>query len=360
MKRTRMSDRLYVILLIGAMLALIFLPGTAAAAAAEGLQLCGNTLIPSLFPFFVCANLIAELGLAAKLSAFSAPVLQKLFGISAAACSAFVLGLIGGYPAGAQMCTNLYASGAITKQEAERLVKFCNNAGPAFIFGVMGSGIFGSFRCGIILFLSQLLSAIFIGLLQKKRSTALFTKKSAPFDARSFPEAFTNAVKKAGQSVLQICMFVTVFSVISAFLSPLFLRIVPESVSPILRGMLELSSGARALKEAALPTAGKLAAASFLLAFSGLSVCAQTVSVLQQADLSGDGILTFKLLQGIIAAVCAIVFRLAIPEARELPVMQSGAKPSFFGMILLFSGAAVIICCVFLKLSSRNRKKKYV
>ncbi len=360
MKKKAFSEFFVVLSLAACILALILLPNISSSATVDGLHLCANTLIPSLFPFFVCANLVAELGLASKLSGLFAPLMHKLFGIGGAGSAAFVLGMIGGYPSGAQMCATLYESGSISKQDAERLVKFCNNAGPAFIFGVMGSGIFGSLRCGILLFLSQLLSALFIGILLKKRSFDLSSECMEQTNAKAFPEAFTVSVKKAGQSILQICMFVTVFSVICAFLSKLFSPIVPQSAAPVLRGMLELSSGAQALQNAAHPMWLKLAIAAFLLAFSGLSVYSQTVSILLQAGLNTDGILTWKLLQGIFAAVCVSLLWLCFPSAQSAADFSTEAGARNIGRTVLYSASAAIIYTLFLKLISRNRKQNYV
>ena len=53
--------------LLCATLALLLFPREAMAAAKEGLQLCYNVIIPSLFPFFVLSSLVVDLGLAGYL-----------------------------------------------------------------------------------------------------------------------------------------------------------------------------------------------------------------------------------------------------------------------------------------------------
>ena len=44
--------------------------------------------------------------------------------------------------------------------EAERLLAFCNNSGPAFILGVVGVGVFGSSRVGLLLYLAHAAASI--------------------------------------------------------------------------------------------------------------------------------------------------------------------------------------------------------
>ena len=47
--------------LLCAALALVLWPGEAMSAMKDGLSLCGNVILPSLFPFFVLSSLVVEL-----------------------------------------------------------------------------------------------------------------------------------------------------------------------------------------------------------------------------------------------------------------------------------------------------------
>ena len=123
--------------LMGATLALLLYPQASMEAARTGLQLCGNVIVPSLFPFFVLSSLVVELGLAGHLGRLLEGVMRPLFRVNGACASAFALGFIGGYPVGAKTAISLYQNGMCTKTEAERLLAFCNNSGPAFILGVV-------------------------------------------------------------------------------------------------------------------------------------------------------------------------------------------------------------------------------
>ena len=360
MKRSAITRNLPLLVLLPAMLLLIAKPQLAATAVTDGLRLCARVLIPALFPFFVCADLFTSLGYAQKLSTLSAPLMKKLFGTGGAGAAAFLLGLVGGYPSGAQVCADLYTTGAVSEEEANRLVLFCSNAGPAFVFGVMGAEVFASVRAGLVLYASQILSAIGMGLLLKRKGAADPGGSAASVQEKSVSECFTHAVKKAGQSVLQISMFVTIFSVISTFALLPLERLVPASVLPLLRGALELSGGAEALKGAACPFALKLAAAAFLLAFSGLSVLAQTACVLSQAGLHPAGLLGAKLLQGLLAAGWALLLAPLIPYLGAAATFSIQESRSFRPSIAVFSVAAASICFIFLKLLSGNRRKNGV
>ena len=61
------------------------------------------------------------------------------------------------------------AAGAVSREEAERLLGFCNNSGPAFIVGAVGAGIFGSPSVGLALYGIHILAAVLTGLLLRRR-----------------------------------------------------------------------------------------------------------------------------------------------------------------------------------------------
>ena len=59
-------------------------------------------------------------------------------------------GLHRGLSGGARTAIALYENGQCSRAEAERLLAFCNNSGPAFILGVVGTGVFGSGAAGLL------------------------------------------------------------------------------------------------------------------------------------------------------------------------------------------------------------------
>ena len=138
--------------------ALLLFPDVSAAAAREGVALCLQTVLPSLFPFFVLSSLLVQSDVPRLLSRAMAGVMYPLFGVSGAGASALILGLLGGYPVGARTVAELYGRGEIAREEAEQLLAFCNNSGPGFFLGVCGTavlrnGAVGSVSAFVIFFM---------------------------------------------------------------------------------------------------------------------------------------------------------------------------------------------------------------
>ena len=138
--------------------------GRVRAAAAEALTLCGESVIPALFPFLAVSGLLVSMGFGEWISPLFAGLMGPLFRLPGQASSALLLGLVGGYPIGARTAADLYRQGLLTAGEAERLLAFCNNSNPVFLISVLGVGVFGSVRAGVWLWLIHLLSALLTGL----------------------------------------------------------------------------------------------------------------------------------------------------------------------------------------------------
>ena len=168
------------------LLSLLLFPDTGTQAAHDALVLCAQTVIPSLFPFFVLSSLLVQSDVPRLLSRAMAGVMYPLFGVSGAGASALILGLLGGYPVGARTVAELYGRGEIAREEAEQLLAFCNNSGPGFFLGVCGTAVFGSARAGMYLYLIHVGAALVTGVLLRRdlglpRRKAV-SRQRAPFD----------------------------------------------------------------------------------------------------------------------------------------------------------------------------------
>lgn len=314
--------------------ALLLCPSVTANAAARGLQICAKSILPALFPFFVLTRLWISLGYADQLSHLAMPVMEPVFHLPGAAASALLLGCIGGYPVGAQITAQLYQSHSVDREEAQRMLFFCNNAGPAFIFGIVGTGVFQSVAIGGVLYLIHIGSAVLLGILfRPSRRTFHTASLPAQIEKRPFSSAFTASVREAGTTVLQVCVFVLFFSILTGFLS----HFTPASLQKgpwfsVILGSLELAGGANLLASAACSAVWKLCGAAFLLGWGGLCVHSQTLSILDGAGLPAGSYLLGKLLHGFLSAVLALLVSPLLPlpvtcgtvqmRAWQTPVLQ--------------------------------------
>lgn len=307
--------------LLLATLALMFWPKDSMAAARDGLTLCYNVIIPSLFPFFVLSALVVDLGLAGHLGRALEGIMRPLFNVPGACAPALALGFVGGYPVGARTALQLYQKGMCTKTEAERLLAFCNNSGPAFILGVVGAGVFASSKVGVLLYLAHAAASVCVGLVfrfyeaGKRRGEP---RRVGPrFEAARFTAAFTGAIRDSFLSTLNICAFVVFFTVVIRlfFLSgvlPGLAGLLGRLLGPLgfsrawaerlLTGFFEISSGVWTLSGEG-DMAGRMSMAAFMLGWAGLSVHCQVLSFLGGSGLSARTYILGKMLHGGLSAL---------------------------------------------------------
>lgn len=318
MKRATFFASIAVVL--AAFAALICAPAEALAGAKRGLEVCAGVIVPALLPFLIVSALLTGLGLPRLLAKAAGPLFTKLFGVSGAAAAPFLLGLTGGYPVGAAATAELCRRGELGGEEGSRILPFCNNTGPAFILGAAGTGVFGSGRAGMLLYLSHILAAVAVGVLMSiGRPRAASGAAEQVIEVRSLVHVLPESVKGAVVSTLNICGYVVFFSVITSLLDALgvfasaaaylaaHLGLELRFTRALLTGFLELGSGVSAMRGLSL-TPLNLALASFILGFGGLSVHCQTLAAVDGTGIKTARHFAGRLLHGMIAAILTFLF----------------------------------------------------
>lgn len=287
------------------LLALLLLPEEGAQAARDALALCAQTVVPSLFPFFVLSALLTSGSASALFASLLSPLMRPLFGLSGAGASALALGLCGGYPVGARTAAALVENGSLPREEGERLLAFCNNAGPGFLLGVCGAGVFSSARAGAALYLIHAAAAIFSGVLICRALPPVPYHKTRVQEGKR--QRFSTVFPLAVQSALSGCLNVSAFVVFFTVLVRLLLHFLPPQFASsllcsLLLGFLELTSGTLSLPAS---RAGFLACAA-MLGWGGMSVHCQTLSALAASPLTARYYYKGKALQALLSILFAL------------------------------------------------------
>lgn len=308
------------------MLVLILDGKTTLSGASEGVNLCIKTLIPSLFPFFLLSTMLT--------GALSGQTIRLLRPIASAckipkgAESLLAIGVLGGYPVGAQNVAQLHGSGQLSGEQAARMITFCNNAGPAFLFGVLGS-MFSDSKYPWLLWLIHISSALLVGMLLPGSRTEGAVRPLSR--SVTVTDALAQAVKVMGL----VCGWVVLMRMMLAFLEHWFLWLLPPVARVVIAGALELSNGCVRLP--CIENEGlRFILASAMLAAGGVCVSLQTASVAQEIPLR----LYFpgKLLQCGISVLlsCAVQFLFPAQMRQNCSViMPIAAVCSFLSFLIL-------------------------
>lgn len=275
--------------------ALILNSKTALMSAREGIDLCLGAVIPSLLPFFFLSTMLT-----ACLKGLRAPMLRpvgRLFGIPKGCEPILLIGLCGGYPVGAQCIGQAYRDGTLKKEDARHMLAFCNNCGPAFIFGIIGQQ-FPFWWAAWLLWLIHVLSALLVAIILPYQA-----RKGAYTAGCSIN--LTDALHRSIRVMAHVCGWIIIFRVLSGFLQHWFGFMLSNDAYVILAGILELTNGCVSLHM--ISDIGiRFLVSSILIALGGLCVTMQTHSVLPDA-LKKNMYLSGKLMQTIFSATLALM-----------------------------------------------------
>ena len=258
------------------MLVLILDSEGALSGAAEGLELCIRTVIPSLFPFFLLSGILVR-----EWTGHPLPLLRpvgQLLGMPEGTEALIITGFLGGYPVGAKAVADAWRSGALTQRDANRLLTFCCNAGPAFLFGIVAP-MFMSPSAGWILWGIHILSAFMTGLFFREDPSSTGTMQ--PNEKPNLSETLNSALFVTAQ----VCGWVILFRILTVFARRWFLWLFPDWMEIAFTGLLELTNGCLSLSSVNSEQM-RFLLCSAMLSWGGLCVGMQTASVAKGLELT--------------------------------------------------------------------------
>ncbi|MCD7755071.1 MAG: hypothetical protein LUJ09_01850 [Firmicutes bacterium] len=319
-----MKRRIFTGIFAGLGLLLLILDGkTALSGATEAVWMCLRVVIPSMFPFFLLSILLT--GAFGGTGARWLTPIGRLLKIPGGSETIFLTGLLGGYPSGAQATAQAWRAGLLEQDEAERMLGFCSNAGPSFLFGVLSS----KFPAGWMLWLLwviHILSAVAVGAIlpgaKQKRRTELPAQ----------PVTLAQAMERALRITANVCGWIVIFRVILAFCTRWFLWLMPDWAQAAFSGGLELANGCVLL--GTVENVGlRFLLCSGMLSLGGVCVAMQTASVAKGLRLTWY--LCGKGLQCVISLLLA-AFAQAVLFPMALRCRISPVLPLVLGAALAF------------------------
>ena len=335
------------------------MPGDTAQGCADGIQLCLNVAVPSLFPMMFATIMATETGLTQRLGRLLSPVTGRLFRLSGEAGGAVVMALIGGFPAGVKTVSGLYARGAVNREEAARMCLFCFAAGPAFLLGAVG-GMYGSTATGAVLLIIQIISVIIVGILSRilcrsgSECASEIKAASAQRDV-SISDAMTRSVTQTANAMLNICLYIILFSILRAVLDASGISTGAASLlemigfntaaaNAVLPMLLEVTSGCASAVDVGLP------AVAFAVGFGGLAVHMQVMAIAKDIGMKYGLFFAARVIQGMLCALMMQIYLITAPDtaisasAPAAPYASLSTTPS--GAVLLVVMSAMCLLCL--------------
>ncbi len=282
---------------IAACILMVLLPDMMLRSARKGISLWLTDVLPALFPFFICANFLQNIGVVQIFKSGTFP---------------FAMSVLSGYPMGAKIVGDLMRSREISLTEAKRLMSFCNTSGPAFMVGAVGAGMLGSQSLGGIIAISHYAGAIINGIFYTRmlgRDNCISSPKKLPLN-KGLQELFTDAILAAFRSLGIILAYIVLFMFLTDLLekSDIFSAVENQGIQALTKGFFEMTVGCSAVAECtAVSERMKAILCTWVMSWGGLSVMGQTMSMLSGTGIPMGFLMVTKLTHAFFSAVTAFL-----------------------------------------------------
>lgn len=317
-------------------LLLLAYPEISSSGILSGLKMCGETLIPTLFPFLLVSTLLFRLNAFKFLERKADKITNLVFNLPGISFPIFIMSLTGGFPVGAIMIKEAYEQGKITASQGRRMLVFCVNPGPAFTVTTVGMFFIGSKEAGILIYLTCTVTSLILGVLSRffdEENT--FNVADSNFKNIEISTAIKDSVETSVRSMVNICVWVVVFSGIGSIIDVLPLN---KELCEFIKMICEVTNGSIiAAENHSLPV---LCA---VIGFSGLCIHLQIIPSITVLKMKYK----FFLVSRIIAAcfncvICAFILKCfpqytqtAVCYAKEEFTVSASSLPVCIGLLLM-------------------------
>ena len=332
-------------------------PQAAVSGFTQGLLLCGNRVLPALFPFFVVSALLTALP-QSRVLALPFRLITHGCGIRfPGAALILLLSWLGGYAVCARLVGEALHAGQISRRDAGLLLAVGCCSGPGFVIGCVGGIMLGSVRLGILLYALQLAANLLAASVLCLFHPAVTQKDPVPSNlsaeiapAQAGPD-LPGAIRGAVDSCLTVCGCILFFRVTGAVIES-FLPVSPLWHA-IASAVLEVSAGCNDF--ALLGGRAALWGCCACLSLLGFSVLAQI------RQLAGPGVMDRSFFLSRVLHLC---FFLGLVRLCASALPGEAAVYSSLGSRLIVThrlpvDTAIILLCFFAALLYKIGRKIY-
>lgn len=313
----------------------------------EGLKICFYTVLPSLFPFTVLSLYIIKTNALSPIFKVISPITSFVFHLPYNCVPVILMSMIGGFPVGAKMAQRLCDDGAITENQAKRLVLFCVNGGPAFVITTVGVTMLKSQKAGVIMYMALCISSCILGVF-----TLFFDdKKQQPIKNVNRLQdpiiSLTDAVSDGVNTILSICAWIVIFN---GFTSGIQVLSINSSIKDFFKAVAEVTGGcAYGAGKFSIPVI------TALIGFGGFCVHCQILPYIKGCDLKYSTFFAFRALNATLSALICHILLYFFPV--ELDVFAQTPSQIIPFSVSLPAFISLGIMCVIMIFDIDTKKK---
>lgn len=330
--------------------------------AVQGIGICINILIPSLFIFLIISEFFYRtkaLNFILKPFSFAC---EKLFKIDRSIGPVIFLSLMCGYPTGANLITNLVQKKIISKKTASRMLYFCVNAGPSLLINGISIHFSNSITFGVILLISQITAFFVVGIFssigEKLEKVQNIEIKEKDFKASI---ALILSVKNSIKNMAIICGFTIFFSAIINFILQLNIFDINSKfyLKPLIMGLIEVTNGAINCNQ--INNINIFLILALITSFGGLCVHMQILAITSRAKIPFKNFYLWRIIYVLVSiTTSAFIFtKFTLPTNIEQKIIKQNITihTPIISICLLILSITLLCCDKKVIIISRRRRK---
>lgn len=260
-------------------------PGITGSGVTNGLSLIAGQVLPALYPFILLTTLFKYLAGRRQTNQYLS----------------ILIGFLSGYPLGAKVAAEHGLSTGFLSGQS--LLLICNNPSPAYMISFIGLHCFGApflgFRMYIAIIIGNLITGLLFTFMDRTPYQGSLTSLNIPSCLKDTPSGIKmrknlldQIIHDTFSIIINISSYILIFSVAAAFIQRL--SFLPETAQGLLSGLLEMTTGVQIVAAQSVPMTIKIYLTTGIISFGGLSVMAQTNSMIAGSGLSIKKYMTEK------------------------------------------------------------------
>lgn len=270
---------MYIIILTGFLIYILCYPKDAVMAAAVGLKLWYEKLMPTLLPVTILSYLLIHSGILDEMTGKLHNIVKHFFPVSSTGLYPLIAGLLFGFPLGSKITAELVVSGKMSYEEGSHLFCICNNISPVFISGFIMTNCLHRpdllLQTYLILYLPPLI--IYRLLYHKQQFPTLQSSKKKPASMNF--QLIDDGIMNGFETLAKLGGYIMLFAILAQMTT--LLPISNQYLQCILIGFTEITNGVAYTAGTNMGFAKTYPLIMAYTAFGGLSGLAQTASMVK-------------------------------------------------------------------------------
>lgn len=319
--RTKIKSITVIIFLLLILISILSYPKETIDSVLFGINIWIYNVFPSLFPFFILADLLVNYGFIELLSELFKNVM-RIFSLPGECCFPFLGSIVSGFPSGPKYTKQLLDEELISEEDANHLIMFTHFSNPLFIIGTIGMVLLNKKTLGLIILSAHFLGNFMIGIIFRKKEkipkekvslkTAINNMhKKRVTNQKNFIKILSDSIYNTIDVLILLLGIIIVFLVLTNLINQLFSF--NDTLSLIIKGILEMTQGVKVVSSSNLSLLYKTVLITIFLSFGGFSVHMQVSSIINGSKIKYKNFLIARIIHSLISGILVyILFKIFI------------------------------------------------